>query len=285
MKEILSRVEAALTSYLEPKTDPHVVADAMAYSTLGGGKRVRAFLVLTFCELCGGNMEQALPYACAIEMIHAYSLIHDDLPCMDNDDLRRGKPSCHKAFGEANALLAGDGLLTKAFFTVTLASLPAEKNLRAVQVLSQFAGVEGMILGQERDLSNQNKTISTKELIQTDQLKTSALLQASCLLGVIAGNGGNAEQEAAMSYGENMGLAFQIVDDILDVTGEEALLGKPVGSDAENQKSTYVSVLGLEEAKRSADMYTKKALDALTIFGDRGKALAQYTQSLLARNR
>ncbi len=285
MKEIINKIEAALATYLKPETTPHTVADAMAYSTLGGGKRVRAFLTLTFCALCGKKMEQALPYACAVEMIHAYSLIHDDLPCMDDDDLRRGKASCHKEFGEANALLAGDGLLTKAFSVAASSFLSPSQNIRAIQVLSHFAGVEGMILGQEMDLAYEGKKVSTKELLQMDRLKTGALLKASCLLGVIAGNGGEREEKAALDYGENMGLAFQIVDDILDFTGEEAVLGKPVGSDKENQKSTYVTILGLEEAKKSADLYTKKALDALQIFGEEGKPLAEYTRCLLNRDR
>ena len=258
--------------------------EAMEYSASAGGKRIRPLLVLEFCSLCGGRWEDALPFAAAIEMVHTYSLIHDDLPCMDDDDLRRGRPSCHVQFGEATALLAGDGLLTDAFETLTGAELPAERIVRAVQILSGHSGVRGMIGGQELDLENEGKPeLPLSVLTKTDEKKTADLLIAACQLGVAAAGGTKEDFAAAEKYGYALGIAFQIVDDILDVTSTPEAFGKPIGSDAENGKPTYASMLGLSGAKEEAEKYTARALEALAHFPG-NEALILLTQSLLGRN-
>ena len=256
--------------YLEtslPSADciQHSVLDAMQYSLLAGGKRLRAILVLEFCRLCGGKPEAELPFAAALEMIHAYSLIHDDLPCMDDDDLRRGKPSCHIAYGEAIALLAGDGLLTYAFETASrpILELPPQRQLRAVQELSKAAGTYGMIGGQVVDIEHEDTSIDRETLALLHKMKTGALIRAAARLGCIAAGASPEQEEAADRYAQNLGLAFQITDDILDAVGDEALLGNPVGSDADNHKTTYVTLLGLEGAKQEALRITEAAKSAL----------------------
>ncbi len=250
-----------------PSTDciQHSVLDAMRYSLLAGGKRLRAMLVLEFCRLCGGKPETALPFAAALEMIHAYSLIHDDLPCMDDDDLRRGKPSCHIAYGEAIALLAGDGLLTYAFETASrpILELDPQRQLKAVQVLSKAAGTYGMIGGQVVDIEHEDTPIDRETLSLLHKMKTGALICAAAHLGCIAAGASPEQEKAADLYAQNLGLAFQITDDILDAVGEESLLGKPVGSDAENHKTTYVTLLGLEGARQEVLRITETAKSAL----------------------
>lgn len=264
------------------------VIEAMRYSLMNAGKRIRPILVLEFCRAFGGNTKNALPFACAVEMIHTYSLIHDDLPCMDNDDLRRGKPSCHKQFDEATALLAGDALLNKAFEVLSNLSI-TECNpviaLQALKVLSNYSGVNGMIGGQAIDLAQEGKKIKTDidTLNQMHKLKTSALIQASCELGAICAKAEEEDVSKAREFGLSLGLAFQIVDDILDVEGNEELLGKPIGSDAQNDKVTFVTLHGLEKAKKMAYDYTQKALEiADTIKSD---YLKHITQALLNRNK
>ena len=253
--------------------------EAMRYSVENGGKRIRPMLTLEFCRMCGGSVEAALPLACAIEFIHTYSLIHDDLPCMDDDDMRRGKPSSHIKFGEANALLAGDSLLTFAFQSAGEAEdIPADAVARA-------SGCAGMIAGQVQDLENENKTVAADDLRSVDILKTGELIRCACQLGCIAAGADDMKLEAARVYAENLGIAFQIVDDILDVTSDEATLGKPVGSDAENCKNTYVSLLGLEEAKKIAAELTRKAIDALGVFGGESEFLVSLSKKLLSRNK
>jgi geranylgeranyl diphosphate synthase type II len=241
-------------------------------------------LALEFARLCGGEWEKALPFACGIEMVQTYSLIHDDLPCMDDDDLRRGKPSCHVQFDEATALLAGDGLLTMAFEALSDADLPPERIVRAVGVLARSIGADGMIGGQEMDLANEGRADLPLAVIRrTNEKKTAALLQASCLLGVLAAGGSEAQLAAAGQYGLYLGLAFQVVDDILDETGDAEKLGKPIGSDAGNDKSTYVSALGLDGARRYAEEYTAQALTALEVFSD-AEPLKALTEKLLRRS-
>lgn len=260
--------------------------EAMRYSVENGGKRIRPMLTLEFCRMCGGSVEAALPLACAIEFIHTYSLIHDDLPCMDDDDMRRGKPSSHIKFGEANALLAGDSLLTFAFQSAGEAEdIPADAVAKAVTLLARASGCAGMIAGQVQDLENENKTVAADDLRSVDILKTGELIRCACQLGCIAAEADDMKLEAARVYAENLGIAFQIVDDILDVTSDEATLGKPVGSDAENCKNTYVSLLGLEEAKRIAAELTRKAIDALGVFGDESEFLVSLSKKLLSRNK
>ncbi len=265
------------------------VRDAMNYSLSNGGKRIRPILVLEFCRLCGGNIDDAMNFACAIEMIHTYSLIHDDLPCMDNDDFRRGKPSCHKAYGEEYALLAGDGLLTLAFETALLDGngvLP-ENKIRAVRTLASLAGIGGMVGGQVLDLQAE-KTAPDYDKIKTiDSLKTGALIKAAVLLGCFAANvTDEAKLAAAQKYAECIGFAFQIVDDILDVTSDTETLGKPVGSDIKNEKVTYVSLLGIEASKQTVEQLTNEALEALKAFdGEKSEFLKNFAISLADRKK
>lgn len=258
--------------------------EAMAYSLSNGGKRIRPMLVLEFCRVCGENPEKAIPFAVALEMIHTYSLIHDDLPCMDNDDMRRGKPSSHKVFGEANALLAGDGLLTLAFETALSAKdMSDSQKAQAGLVLAKAAGCAGMIAGQVMDLANEERQASLDEVAHTDRLKTGELIMAAASLGCIAANADEARIGAAREYCSDIGLAFQIVDDILDVTSSSEVLGKPVGSDGENGKSTYVSLLGLEKSKELAEELTGKAKAALSVFGEEKEFLYILADKLADR--
>jgi len=260
-----------------------VMLDAMAYSLSNGGKRIRPMLTLEFCRLCGGDCMKAMPFAVALEMIHTYSLIHDDLPCMDNDDMRRGKPSSHKVYGEANALLAGDGLLTLAFETALSANVESEKKAKAAYELAKAAGVSGMIGGQVMDLANEEKTASLDEIKAAEVLKTGALIKVAATLGCIAAGADDEHRNAAETFCSNIGLAFQIVDDILDVTSDAETLGKPIGSDSANGKSTFVSHLGLEESDRYARELTQKAKDALAIFGCEGDFLSELADKLCKR--
>ena len=260
-----------------------VMLDAMSYSLGNGGKRIRPVLTLEFCRLCGGDYRDAIPFAIGAEMIHTYSLIHDDLPCMDNDNMRRGKPSSHKVYGEANALLAGDGLLTLAFETVLSADVSADKKAKAALELARAAGVSGMIGGQVMDLSNEGKKVSLDEIRATDRLKTGEMIRAAAVMGCIAAGADNGKIAAAEKYCENIGLAFQIVDDILDVTSDDATLGKPVGSDSQNEKSTYVSHLGIEKSKEYACRLTEVAKAALDIFGSEGEFLSELADRLSER--
>lgn len=261
------------------------VIEAMNYSVSIGGKRVRPCLLMEFANICGGNEESALNMACALEMIHTYSLIHDDLPSMDNDDLRRGMPSCHIKFGEATALLAGDALLTHAFYTASTTPKAKPENVnRCISVLSRYSGVNGMVGGQVIDLESEGKSVPYEVLETLCELKTSRLLQAACTMGCIISDADEALINAAYNYGKYLGLAFQIVDDILDVVGDKEKLGKPIGSDDENQKSTFVSLLGLERAKETAREYTDKAIDALSPFGDKALQLKRFAEDLCYRD-
>ncbi len=257
---------------------------AMSYSLSNGGKRIRPMLTLEFCRICGGDYKKAIPFALAAEMIHTYSLIHDDLPCMDDDDMRRGKPSSHKVFGEANALLAGDALLTLAFETVLSAEgVSAQAKVRAGLELSKAAGCSGMIAGQVMDLANEGRSVPLEVIKETDRLKTGEMMRVSCVMGCIAAGADEEKIKAAEIYSGNIGLAFQIVDDILDVTSDAETLGKPVGSDSENEKSTYVSLLGLEKSAEYAEKLTQDAKDVLDIFGGEGEFLTQLADMLASR--
>lgn len=283
--EYITMINSALEKALE-KCGDNVVSEAMKYSVRNGGKRIRPILVLEFCRMCGGNVEDALPFACAIEMIHTYSLIHDDLPCMDNDDMRRGQPSCHIKFKEHFALLAGDSLLTYAFSSVLsseIAKKYPEKTLRALSVLAEEAGNKGMIGGQVIDLESEGKEINSETLEKMDNLKTGALIRASAVMGVIAAGGSEEQIEAAGSFALKLGHAFQVIDDILDVVGTEESLGKPVGSDAESEKSTYVSLLGLEMSQIYAKKLTDEALSSLEFFGEEAEFMTELSKKLLSR--
>lgn len=261
--EYCSMIEAALPQYLPPVTLPQgKVCEAMAYSLLDGGKRIRGCLTLAMCELCGGEVQSALPLACAVEMVHAYSLIHDDLPCMDNDDLRRGKPSCHIKFGEGTALLAGDALLTHAFSAASDAyfngTLPAETVLRCVNQLSRAAGVEGMIGGQVIDTALEEAPMTPEQLEAMHSMKTGALIRSAAVLGCLAAGAPRDVVMQADLYAAKIGLAFQIVDDILDATEESEKLGKST-SDADNNKTTYITLYGVEKAR---EMVRRLVLEA-----------------------
>ena len=263
-----------------------IVHEAMKYSLSIGGKRIRPVLVLEFCRVCGGDVEKALPFAAAIEMIHTYSLIHDDLPCMDDDDMRRGMPSCHKKFGEEYALLAGDGLLTRAFGVIAESDIAKESPeiaLKAIAELSKLAGMNGMIGGQVVDLRNEDKPCGLDVLQTMDSLKTGALIRCAAILGVLAAKGSEDELKCAVAYADNLGHAFQIIDDILDVVGDEKELGKPIGSDADSNKSTYVSILGIDKSKEFANELTSKAISSLDIFGDEKEFLKTLAMSLISR--
>lgn len=258
---------------------------AARYSLTLGGKRIRPILMMEFCKLCGGKAEDALDLAIALEMIHTYSLIHDDLPCMDNDDMRRGKPSCHKAFGEDIALLAGDTLLTESFFIAANAPLSAEKRLKVISFLSSNAGLHGMIGGQVLDLSFEKNKPDATGLQDMYMRKTAALLIAAVSIGCIAaGKDDEQSLKSAAKYGYNLGLAFQVIDDILDVTANEKVLGKPVGSDDKNNKTTFVTIFGIEKAFAIAAELTNFALDALDEFEGDTENLYEITNYLLDRN-
>lgn len=287
LNDYISMINSQLDSFIPECTygEP-VVCEAMKYSLGIGGKRIRPVLVLEFCKVCGGDVEKALPFAVALEMIHTYSLIHDDLPCMDDDDMRRGQPSCHIRYGEEYALLAGDGLLTRAFGVIAASEIAKENPacaIEAVRVLSELAGVEGMIGGQTVDLKNEGRKASIETLEIMDRLKTGALIVCAGKLGCLAAGADEDKISAAVTFCEKIGHAFQIVDDILDVVGDEAELGKPIGSDGDSDKSTYVSLLGLEESRRYANELTKKAIDALDAFKEDAQLLREIAKMLIER--
>ena len=241
--------------------------DAMEYSLLAGGKRLRPIFVLDFCRMCGGDWRKAAPFAAAMEMIHTYSLIHDDLPCMDNDDFRRGRPTNHKVYGETMAILAGDGLLTDAFMLASSAELPdpAQMGL-AIGVLAQNAGSLGMVGGQVLDIQSETRDLNEQEVIDIQSRKTGGLINAACVLGVIAGGGNEKKIEAAATFAGALGMAFQIRDDMLDVIGTQEEMGKGVGTD--ETKNTFVKLYGLEKCEELVQKYTAVAIDALNIFED-----------------
>lgn len=263
------------------------VAEAMRYACEDGGKRLRPVLLLEFCRMCGGDPQAALPFACALEMVHSYSLVHDDLPCMDNSPLRRGKPSVHAVYGEAMGLLTGDALLNAAFETMlspkNRSSLSAEAVLGAAGVLADAAGITGMIGGQVMDLNGEGKALTLAELQLLQEGKTARLIMAACEMGCLLAEGSEDQRKAAVEFGLQLGLCFQIVDDILDVTADPQMLGKPTGGDDRLQKGTYVSLLGLEKARELAVERTERALSALAVFGAEAAALCQLTEALLTR--
>lgn len=277
-------VEKALRSLLQGKEPHGDIYDAMNYSLLAGGKRLRPILALECCRLCGGTDPQALSLGCAVEMIHTYSLIHDDLPCMDNDDLRRGKPTNHKVYGEATAVLAGDGLLTAAFEVAaeSAAYLPAPQVVEAVRTLAEAAGAAGMVGGQVLDMAGEGRALALSEVEELQRLKTGALIAAAAELGCIAAGGSAEQRKAIRTYAEKLGLAFQIRDDMLDVTATTEELGKPIGSDAESGKTTFVTLKGLDECGRLVEKLTREAEAALAEF-DHPEFLTELARSLAAR--
>lgn len=261
---------------------------AMEYSISAGGKRIRPSLMMEFVSVCGEDPHIALHFATALEMIHTYSLIHDDLPCMDDDDLRRGKPSCHIAFGESTALLAGDALLTEAFsVAMDTKGVNAENIVKACKVLASLSGAKGMIGGQVIDLKYENSEteVSLEIVDEIHLLKTACLLMAAAKIGCILADADDKKIKAAEDYAKYIGLAFQIRDDILDVTSTEEELGKPIGSDETSNKSTYVSILGLDNANKKVQEYTNLAIDSLEIFGSKADNLRKLAIDLANRNK
>lgn len=284
MKKYIEMTDKALKSYLTVCDNPQrKIYEAMAYSLFAGGKRLRPVIMLMTARMCGKDPQICLPFACALEMIHTYSLIHDDLPSMDNDDLRRGKPTNHKVFGEAMAILAGDALLNKAFEVVSGYSCEqvSEKQvLKAISCLAASSGTEGMIGGQVVDIESRNEDMELLKYLHS--LKTGALIRAAGVIGAILSGATDEELSAIDSFCLNLGIAFQIQDDILDAYGNQDELGKPIGSDAENGKSTYITLCGYDKSVELAESYTKKALDSLSIFPENGE-LTDLCKMLLSR--
>lgn len=272
MEQDQQRVEQWLSTCFADRVKYGNIYDAMQYSLLAGGKRIRPVLTLETCRMCGGDVERALPFACAVEMIHTYSLIHDDLPCMDDDDLRRGRPTNHKVYGEAAAVLAGDALLTAAFEIMAehRHGVDAQRVLDAVDCLSHAAGAAGMVGGQILDMEGEQRPLSVSELELTQSLKTGALIRAAAEMGCILAGGTPEQREAVREYAQCIGRAFQVRDDMLDVISTDEMLGKPIGSDAENGKTTFVTALGLEACAALVEQLTQQAVDALSNFEDRG---------------
>ena len=263
-EEYKKLIDEKLNAYFSPKgMSFDGLLEAMDYSLTAGGKRIRPMLVLEFCRVSGGDIDKALPVACAIEMIHTYSLIHDDLPCMDNDDLRRGRPTNHKVYGECTATLAGDALQAEAFGAILRSSLPAKRRCDCAEILAGAAGVDGICGGQYLDMLGEGKKLSDSELNDINTRKTGAMLVAACQMGVAAAGGGAARLEAAGRYGAALGAAFQIRDDILDVTSTMEELGKTVGSDAQEHKNTYMALYGQEKCEQMIDRLTEFAKSIL----------------------
>ena len=252
--------------YTQFRTEPQKpLFDAIQYSLLAGGKRLRPIFVLDFCRICGGDWKKAAPFAAAIEMIHTYSLIHDDLPCMDNDDFRRGRPTNHKVFGEGMAVLAGDALLTDAFMLAATAKLPDPADMAtAISLMAEGAGSLGMVGGQVLDIMSEERELTEQEVLAIQSRKTGRLIRIACCLGVIAGGGSSVQLEAACKFADKLGLAFQIRDDMLDVIGTQEEMGKGVGTDA--VKNTFVRLYGLEKCEALVREYTREAIAQLEEF-------------------
>ena len=283
-------VEGELERCFDMKAPQRELLDAMRYSLLAGGKRIRPVLVLKFCQALCGDMECALDYACGVEMLHTYSLIHDDLPCMDDDDLRRGKPTCHKVYGECNAVLAGDALQAEAFYRLASSERTQrpESNGQACAVLAEAAGaVSGICAGQYLDLAGEGKAMTLDELTRIHMWKTAALLKAACLLGLTAAPvAASPEQwQGAIRYAEELGMAFQIRDDMLDEESTTEELGKPVGSDAENEKVTFATLYGLEECRRLVKEHTEQAKAAIRGLFSNTEFLCRLADELADRNK
>ena len=284
--EYKTKVDKALECYFSSAHDMSLVglAEAMRYSLLAGGKRIRPILVLEFCRVCGGDIDDAIPVACAIEMLHTYSLIHDDLPCMDNDSLRRGKPTNHVIYGECIATLAGDALQAEAFGTILRSGLPEDRKLKCAEYLADAVGLDGMCGGQYLDMLAEGKVLSEEELTDINVRKTGALLTAACRMGVAAGGGSEHQLEAASQYGAAIGVAFQIRDDMLDVLGDTKEIGKPVGSDAEECKNTYMALYGSERCSKMIDTLTDHAKTVLNEAFEDTVFLCNLADSMAVRN-
>ncbi len=280
-----AEVDAALDAFL-PKADvrPATIHEAMRYSIFAGGKRLRPVFCLAAAEACGGEISAALPPACAVELMHTYSLVHDDLPAMDDDDLRRGRPTCHKVYGEGMAVLCGDALLTEAF--IVLAQTPFSKRYGTRDFISELAetgGSKKLIGGQVMDLEGEGKKLTQDDLVRIHEAKTAALLTTSLRLGAMTANATAEQLDALTRFGYALGLAFQVIDDILDVTQSTEILGKTAGKDEAVEKSTYPSILGLEASRQEAERLTKAAMDALNPLGESASRLREMAEHLLVR--
>ncbi len=289
LKDYLSsraaEVDAALDAFLPRASQrPATIHAAMRYSVFAGGKRLRPLLCLAAAEACGGEISNALAPACAVELMHTYSLVHDDLPAMDDDDLRRGRPTCHKVFGEGMAILCGDALLTEAFIVLAKA-IPAKRyGIREfIAELAEAGGSRKLIGGQVMDLEGEGKKLTKRDLVRIHEAKTAALLTASLRLGAMSANTTPAKLEALTKFGHALGLAFQVIDDILDVTQSTEMLGKTAGKDAAVEKSTYPAILGLEASRKEAAKLTNAAMTALKPFGKKAERLQEIATYLLKR--
>lgn len=286
LKEYKALIDTKLAEYFRADDMPQAgLFEAMRYSLNAGGKRIRPILVLEFCRITGGDCDKSLPVACAIEMLHTYSLIHDDLPCMDNDDLRRGKPTNHVVYGECTATLAGDALQAEAFGTIARSELPAENKIACVEILADAVGSDGMCAGQYLDMVGESKRLTEEELDDINSRKTGALLIAACRMGVAAAGGSGEMLEAAAHYGACVGAAFQIRDDILDVISTSEELGKPIGSDAQEHKNTYMALLGESKCMEMIEKLTNQAKSALCGAFDDTKFLCDLADSMVTRRK
>ena len=280
-----AEVDAALDAFLpKAKEKPATIHAAMRYSVFAGGKRLRPILCIAAAEACGGDPEAAVPPACAVEVLHTYSLVHDDLPCMDDDDLRRGRPTCHKVYGEGMAVLTGDALLTEAF--LMLAQTQPAKRYPVGSYVAELAltgGSTKLIGGQVMDLEGEGKKLTKAQLVKIHEAKTAALLTTSIRLGAMTANATDKQLEALSVFGRALGLAFQVIDDILDVTASTEVLGKTAGKDAAVEKATYPAILGLDKSRKEAAKLTNEAMDALLPFGKKAQRLREIAEYLLKR--
>ena len=286
-EEYRQKIDAALDKcFIVPETMPQAgLADAMRYSLLAGGKRIRPMLVLEFCRIAGGNIEDALPVACAIEMLHTYSLIHDDLPCMDNDSLRRGRPTNHVVYGECTATLAGDTLQAEAFGTILRSGLAADRRAACAEILAGAVGLDGMCGGQYLDMSWEGRDLAEQELTEINSRKTGALLVAACQMGVAAAGGTAKMLECAGHFGAAIGMAFQIRDDMLDELSTVEQLGKPIGSDKEENKHTYMALMGKDGCEKAVNELTAFAKNILLEAFDDTAFLSSLADALSVREK
>ncbi len=283
-------IDEALSKYLQRLCPSQHLLEVVRYAVMAGGKRLRPILCMAAAEAVGGDRRAAMPAACAVEMIHAYSLVHDDLPALDNDHLRRGKPTCHVQFGEATAILCGDALLNMAFEVLSRNGVDepvdqARKWLRIIAVVSRASGCRGMIEGQARDLAFEGVALSTEALQKLHELKTGALIGAAVQCGALLGGGPEDHVNRLTTYATHIGLAFQVADDILNVTGDPALLGKAVGTDQQRQKNTYPALMGLDESRLFAQRLVDHALQALSIFDNNAEPLRAIARYIIERRR
>jgi geranylgeranyl diphosphate synthase type II len=285
LRQAASDTDAAMDGFLPGKGErPSSIHEAMRYCMFAGGKRLRPVLCIAAAEACGGSRERAFPAACSVELMHTYSLVHDDLPCMDDDDLRRGRPTCHKVYGEGMAVLCGDALLTEAFVVLTQAQAGGRFTVGdMVAELALTGGSRKLIGGQVLDLEGEGKSLSLEELVRIHEAKTAALLTTSVRLGAMAADAEAEQIEALTKFGHALGLAFQVIDDILDVTQTTENLGKTAGKDVAVDKATYPSVIGLDESRKEAERLTAEALGALAVFGERGARLREIAEHMLCR--